>query len=81
MPGASTTGFKVLSPETKLPSGVFQVNGKVGPVLELLPFSVVCNTVQFKVAAESIMVVGAGAKSSTVLVEVAQMPAPLTVTL
>ena len=75
-----TVGVRVFCPETKLPPTVVQTNAKDGPEEEPPAFKLVCGNAQFNWAGGAMTVVGGGCSTTTTLVLVGQILAPLTVT-
>lgn len=73
-------GIRVLSPETKFPPMVVQVSGKFDPEEDALPSNGTSVVLQVNKLGGAITVVGTAARETTILVVVAHIPVPLTVT-
>ena len=74
-------GIRVFCPDTKLPSGVFQLKPVLGPTVEAAAFRGICWNLQLSIPGGSMVALGGVATLSVVLVEVGQILLPLTVTL
>ena len=77
----SIIGVRVFCPDDILPPlVVIQLNGKFGPCEDPVPSRVSLVTAQVNNAGLAMTVVGTAAKFTTILVDVAHIPPPLTVT-
>ena len=81
IPAESTVGIRVLVPVTKCPPTVVQLSWKPKPDDEVLALMSNDGVTQVSWPGEAMLAVGGWAWVTTTLVEVGQIPPPLTVTL